>query len=315
VRTRGGSVRAMLLLLPTCSELTRAAAIAVLIGATVLPAVAGAAGATSAPAATPPVLLAPATELPGPAAKTPAGQPATAAAEPLGNPALFQAMREFDLRFIPLLVAVAGTNAESARAASRDVLAAWPGFCERCTNACPDDPRLNSSLATSGEQLKAADASVASGGLANAREPLQAVRTTLMEVRARYAVEYLPDHLTRYAHPLESALAVAAKLTSTNATRDDFLKIRDLCVAFRTYWLQFVGGPRPDLAAYGFTQPQAAELQAAVEEANAALKRLETAFDAGQPEGMLSSLNGMREPYLRVLAAFGGPPPAAPPGR
>lgn len=231
------------------------------------------------------------------------------------SPVLFDAMRALDQQFIPLLGALAGSNAAPAQAAAESVLAAWPAFTQRCTEACPDDPRLSESLQGAEQGLRQGTALLTANKLEAARVEFHAVRMTLMQLRARLGVEYLPDYLTRYAQPLDVALAQATKLTPTNSTRADFMGVRDLCVAVRGYWLQFLGAPRIDAARYGFTPAQIAELQAAVLECNAAMKALETAFEGGDPQAMLTTLNGLKPPYLRVLAVFGAAPPEPPAGQ
>jgi hypothetical protein len=295
---------------------------AALLGAVSLTAApASAPDTNAAPPVIPPALLAPvlqpmagpATNPTTPGADTNSSTGTVAAVDNI--PVLFAAMRDFDQRFIPVLVAMAGSNAAPALAAAKTTLAAWPDLFQRCTNAFPDDPRLNDALASVAERLRAGTAALEADQLKVARAAFQTARLTLMEIRARLGVEYLPDYLTRYAQPLVIALEMGSKLNPTNVTRDDLLKVRDYCLGLRGYWLQFIGGPRLEPARYGFTPEQMAELQAAAQAGAAALKALETAFDAGKPDEMLATLNAMEAPYLRVLAAFGGSPVEKPAGQ
>lgn len=249
-----------------------------------------------------------------PAATNEAPNTANSAAVTTAN-LVFEASRAFDQRFIPLLVAAAESNAAPASAAAEAVLTAWPEFAERCRKASPDDPRLNESLSEIEAALRKAGASLKAGQVVAARESLMSVRLALMQLRARFGVEYLPDYLTRYAQPLEVAIGMVAKLNPTNATRADFMGVREFAVAVRGYWLQFLSAPRVSPVQYAFTPAQLTELQTAVTAANAALKAMEGAFETGSSEGMLTTLAGMKPPYLQVLAVFGGNPGEAPAGK
>jgi hypothetical protein len=255
-------------------------------------------------------LATPATNAPAdPTAKAAAA--AEVAAMVAANTAVFNAMWSLEQQAGPTLVALTGTNAAAAHTAAQQWLAAWPEFEQSCFKACPEDPRLRENLQTARKHLQEGATLLAAGQLEAAREQSHALRTMMMQERARLGIDYLPDYLTRYGQPLEIALGKASRFSSTNTTRAELLMLRDYLVAVRGYWLQFLGAPRIDPARYRFTPAQLGELQAAVQANQVALKQLESAFEAGQPGPMLESLQGMVPPYVRLLGVMSGPPPGS----
>lgn len=245
------------------------------------------------------------------AAIDPAALAEQAAAVRAMNAAVFDAMWSFEPRLVAAQVATVQGDGAAARAAAQGALEAWPEFNQSCQAASPQDPRLNETLDAAAKHLREATALLAQDQLEPAREQLQSLRTELMRLRARMGLDYLPDYLTRYGHPLEAALAMGAKLNATNATRADFLVLRDHLIAVRGYWMQFMSAPRIDPARYRFTPAQLAELTAAVQANGVALKELESAFEGGDYAKMLAALQAMQPAYTRLLNVAGGATPGS----